>query len=78
MIAESARFPALGHAWFESGPETSRSISAQFIQKQQRVARLRRSDPHQSAALFDDMITFDLLYRAVLGDNPATTKSVAA
>jgi AcrR family transcriptional regulator len=71
MIAESARFPSLGHAWFESGPETSRSIIAQFIEKQQRAGRLRRSDPHQSATLFHDMITFDLLYRAMLGDKPS-------
>lgn len=71
MIAESARFPALGQAWFESGPETSRSIIAQFIKKQQRVGRLRRSEPHQSATLFHDMITFDLLYRAMLGDKPS-------
>jgi hypothetical protein len=71
IIAESARFPALGRVWFESGPETSRSIIAQFIQKQQRAGRLRRSDPHQLATLFHDMITLDLLYRAMLGNKPS-------
>lgn len=71
IIAESARFPALGLAWFESGPETSRSIIARFIEKQQRAGRLRRSRPHQSATLFHDMITFDLLHRAMLGDKPS-------
>ena len=70
IVAESARFPALGRAWFESGPETSRSIIAQFVEKQQRAGRLRRSDPHQSATLFHDMITFDLLHRAMMGDKP--------
>jgi AcrR family transcriptional regulator len=70
IIAESARFPALGRAWFERGPETSRSIIAQFVEKQQRAGRLRRSDPHQLATLFHDMITFDLLHRAMLGDKP--------
>jgi AcrR family transcriptional regulator len=71
MIAESARFPVLGRAWFESGPETSRSIMAQFIKKQQRAGRLRRIDPHESATLFHDMITFDLIHRAMLGDKPS-------
>jgi hypothetical protein len=71
IIAETARFPALGRAWFESGPERSRSIIAQFIEKQERAGRLRRSDPHQSATLFHDMITFDLLHRAMLGDKPS-------
>jgi AcrR family transcriptional regulator len=71
VIAETARFPELARAWFESGPETSRSIIARFIEKQQRAGRLRRTDPHQSATLFHDMITFDLLHRAMLGDKPS-------
>jgi TetR/AcrR family transcriptional regulator, mexJK operon transcriptional repressor len=71
MIAETARFPALGRAWCESGPEKSRSIIAQFVEKQQRAGQLRQSDPHQSATLFHDMITFDLLHRAMLGDKPS-------
>jgi TetR/AcrR family transcriptional regulator, mexJK operon transcriptional repressor len=68
IIAETARFPALGRAWLENGPETSRSIIARFVEKHQRAGRLRRSDPHQSATFFHDMITFDLLYRAMMGD----------
>jgi len=71
IIAETARFPALGRAWFESGPELSRSIIARFVEKHQRAGHLRRSDPHQSATLFHDMITFDLLHRAMLGDKPS-------
>ena len=71
IIAETARFPALGRAWFESGPETSRSIIARFVEEQQQAGRLRPSDPHQSATLFHDMITFDLLHRAMLGDKPS-------
>jgi hypothetical protein len=71
IIAESARFPALGRAWFESGPETSRSIIARFVEKQQRAGRLRRSDPHQLATFFHDMITFDLLHRAMVGYKPS-------
>jgi AcrR family transcriptional regulator len=71
IIAETARFPALGRAWFESGPETSRSIIARFVEQQQQAGRLRWSDPHQAATLFHDMITFDLLHRAMLGDQPS-------
>jgi hypothetical protein len=43
---------------------------AGFIEIQQRAGRLRESDPHQSATLFHDMITFDLLYRTMSGDEP--------
>lgn len=68
VIAEAARFPALGRTWYESGPETSRRIFARFIADQQRAGRLRRADPHQSATLFHDMVTFDLLHRAMLDD----------
>jgi AcrR family transcriptional regulator len=71
VVAETARFPAIGRAWFESGPERSRGIIAQFIEKEQRAGRLQRSDPHQSATLFHDMITFDLINRAMLGEKPS-------
>lgn len=70
VIAESARFPALGRTWFASGPEASRSIIAQFLEREQRAGRLRLSDPHLSATLFHDMATFDLLYRAMIGYKP--------
>jgi AcrR family transcriptional regulator len=71
IIAESARFPALGRVWFESGPEAARSIIARFIEKQQGAGHLRRGDPHQLATLFHDMITVDLLFRAMMGEQPS-------
>jgi AcrR family transcriptional regulator len=71
VIAEAARFPDLGRAWFESGPEMSRRIIARFIELQQRAGRLRRCDPHEAATLFHDMISFDLLTRAIVGDRPS-------
>ena len=71
IIAETGRFPALGRAWFESGPELSRRIIARFVEEHQRAGHLRRSNAHQSATLFHDMITFDLLHRAMMGDRPS-------
>jgi AcrR family transcriptional regulator len=71
IIAETGRFPALGRAWFESGPELSRRIIARFVEEHQRAGHLRRSNAHQSATLFHDMITFDLLHRAMMGDKPS-------
>jgi AcrR family transcriptional regulator len=71
IVAEAVRFPGLGRDWFESGPERSRSIIAQFIEEQQRAGGLRPSDPHQCATLFHDMVTFDLLHRAMLVDRPS-------
>jgi hypothetical protein len=50
---------------------TTDAVIARFIEQQQQAGRLRRSDPHRSATLFHDMITFDLLYRAMLGDKPS-------
>jgi TetR/AcrR family transcriptional regulator, mexJK operon transcriptional repressor len=70
IVAESVRFPALGRAWFESGPEASRTIIALFLEQAQRAGRLRISDPHLSATLLHDMFTFDLLYRAMIGARP--------
>jgi TetR/AcrR family transcriptional regulator, mexJK operon transcriptional repressor len=70
IIAEAVRFPGLGRAWFESGPERARGIIAQFIEAQQRAGRLRRGDPHERATLFHDMVTFDLLHRAMLVGKP--------
>ncbi|PZW45101.1 TetR family transcriptional regulator [Humitalea rosea] len=71
MIAESGRFPALGRVWFESGPETSRRALARFVAAQQRAGRLDAGDPHRAATLFHDMVTFNLLVRAMLGDRPS-------
>jgi len=70
IIAEAARFPALRRAWLKSGQEASRSTIASFVEQQQRAGHLRRSDPHQAATLFHDMISFDLLHRAMMGDRP--------
>ena len=74
IIAESARFPALARAWFDSGPERSRGIIAQFMEWQQRAGRLRSGDPHQMAILFHDMVATDLLYRAMLGEKPGDSE----
>lgn len=74
IIAESARFPALGRAWFDSGPERSRGIIAQFMERQQRAGRLRDGDPHQMAIFFHDMTATDLLNRAMLGERASDSE----
>jgi TetR/AcrR family transcriptional repressor of mexJK operon len=67
VIAESSRFPALGRAWFASGPQTSRQVIADFIQTQQRAGLLRKMDPMTAATLFHDMLVFNPTHLATVG-----------
>jgi TetR/AcrR family transcriptional repressor of mexJK operon len=70
IVAESARFPQLGRAWFAAGPEyVYRSVEG-YLEAQQRVGRLRPGNPRRAAALFLDMITFDVHHRTLLGVTP--------
>lgn len=70
VVAESARFPQLGRAWFAAGPEyVYRSVEA-YLEAQQRVGRLRPGNPRRAAALFLDMMTFDVHHRTLLGVTP--------
>jgi TetR/AcrR family transcriptional repressor of mexJK operon len=67
MIAESARFPGLSRVWFNSGPETAYRLVEAYIEKQQRAGQLKPGNPRRAAALFLDMITFDVHHRTLLG-----------
>jgi TetR/AcrR family transcriptional repressor of mexJK operon len=70
IVAESARFPQLGRAWFAAGPEyVYRSVEG-YLEAQQRVGRLRPGNPRRAAALFLDMVTFDVHHRTLLGVTP--------
>jgi AcrR family transcriptional regulator len=73
VIAEAGRFPALGQVWFRQGPQTSGRILAAFIKAQQEAGRLRAGDPDRAAALLHDMLTFDLLHRALTSTDGGPT-----
>jgi TetR/AcrR family transcriptional regulator, mexJK operon transcriptional repressor len=70
IVAESARFPQLGRAWFAAGPEYVYRSVEDYLEAQQRVGRLRPGNPRRAAALFLDMITFDVHHRTLLGVTP--------
>jgi TetR/AcrR family transcriptional regulator, mexJK operon transcriptional repressor len=80
VVAEAGRFPELGRVWFARGPETAHRILAAFISAQQQAGRVRRIDPRRCATLFHDMLTFDLLHRAMMavdgGPGPAEVDQV--
>ncbi len=67
VIAEALRHPDVGRSWYRHGPARTRAILAAFLTDQQRLGRVRADvDPSRLATLFRDMITFDLLNRAMM------------
>ena len=67
ITAESGRYPALGKAWFEDGPQRSRAFLAEFILTRQGAGELGNTDPMQAATLFHSMLVFDPVQKAMLG-----------
>jgi AcrR family transcriptional regulator len=52
VMAEAARFPELGRAFYENGPRRGILIMAAWLQTQMRAGRLRAVDPERAASLF--------------------------
>lgn len=77
VIAESARFPAIGKRWFKAGPEQARAALAAWFQGQQKAGRLRGPAPQRQAALFLDMLGGDQLLRQLItGATPPATREI--
>ena len=71
IVAESARFPDLGRRWIAAGPEAAYRSLAAYLAKQQAAGKLRPGSPRRLAALFLDMLTFDLHHQSlVAGASP--------
>jgi len=71
MVAESARFPDLGRRWIAAGPEAAYRSLAVYLAQQQAAGKLQPGPPRRLAALFLDMLTFDLHHRSlVAGASP--------
>lgn len=67
VIAEASRHPQLGLSWYRSGPSATRAILETFLLEHQSRGDVRaEADPVRSAALFHDMITYDLVIRAMM------------
>jgi hypothetical protein len=54
--------------WYRLGPSAARAVLEGFLVEQQAAGRIRQeADPARAATLFHDMISFDLLNRAMMG-----------
>jgi AcrR family transcriptional regulator len=80
VIAEALRHPQIGASWYRHGPVATHAFLAGFLAEQQALGQLRRdTDPVRVARLFHDMITLDLLNRAMMGiDGGPTPQDVEA
>lgn len=73
VIAESARFPELGRAYYEHGPAVGRRVLAAWLERQMDAGKLRRRDPEVAAEQFGGLLHTHLHLRALLGIGPAAT-----
>jgi AcrR family transcriptional regulator len=64
MVAESARFPALGRRWFKAGPEGARAALAGRLEV---VAGVSKSQTRQIAIAFLNMLGGEPLLRQLVG-----------
>lgn len=73
VMAESARFPELGRAFYERGPATGRRNLAVWLEHQMAAGQLRRADPEIAAEQFTGLLRTHLQMRALLGVDPKPT-----
>ncbi|MET0281746.1 MAG: TetR/AcrR family transcriptional regulator [Steroidobacteraceae bacterium] len=71
-LAQAGRIDGVGREWQRHGPEATCRLMAQFIAQRQGAGDLRTDfDAYAAARLFHDMIAFNLVHRAVVGDRPS-------
>ncbi len=75
VIAESARFPELGRAFYERGPATGRRNLAAWLERQMAAGHLRPADAEVAAEQFTGLLRTHLQMRALLGIEPKPTEA---
>jgi TetR/AcrR family transcriptional repressor of mexJK operon len=75
IVAESVRFPQVGRVWFTAGPENAYRAVETYLETQQRAGRLKPGNPRRAAALFLDMLTFDVHHRTLLQVTPRPSQA---
>lgn len=65
VVSVARRFPAIGAAWAEHGPDAAQKIIADFIRSHQ--SGTPRLTPEEAAVLFHNMVMSDRMERAVCG-----------
>jgi len=74
VMAEAARFPELGRAFYERGAAKSRRNLALWLERQMEAGRLRRRDPLLAAEQFTGLLRTHVHMRALLGVGPPPTE----
>ena len=76
-VAESDRFPALGTAFYESGPELVRARLVRFLAKSAARGEVRIDDLDLAADQFAQLCKADLHDKAIFGIAEAAPRDVA-
>lgn len=74
VVAESQRFPKLGRLFYESGPEASISILADYLARNKSNPSFKIRDPRRSAEEFLELLRGYLHLRILLGLQKAPTQ----
>ncbi|HUA77364.1 MAG TPA: TetR/AcrR family transcriptional regulator [Acetobacteraceae bacterium] len=70
VMAEAARFPELGRAFYDRGAGASRRRLAAWLEQQMQAGRLLARDPGLAAEQFVGLLRTHLHMRALLGIDP--------
>lgn len=76
VVAESARFPELGRAFYDNGPGMFRELFAEWLIRQQTAGRLDVPDAEMAADQFVGLLRGSTVFtRAFLGLDPAASEA---
>ncbi len=74
-VAESARFPELGRAFFENGPQRGHTIFAEWLERQQAAGLVSVPVPRIAAYQFMTLLRGCVFLRATLAVGPEPSDS---
>ncbi len=75
VVAESARFPELGEAYYEAGPRQGKERIAALIAQAMKQGQLRQADPGIAAEHAVELALAGLYRRRLLNVPPAPTEA---
>ncbi|HUO01805.1 MAG TPA: TetR/AcrR family transcriptional regulator [Rhizomicrobium sp.] len=74
ITAESARFPELGRAFYQSGRQRGKQMMADFFGRAQKAGKLRLGNPQDMAVLFIEACKGELVLLKAWNVNPKPTE----
>ncbi len=78
VLAESARFPELGCAFYENGPKLGLVALAGWLERQMDAKRLRASDPQTAAFSFCALCKSEIYQKVLWGVEPNPSDAAKA